>query len=371
MIKATCVICQEFFQTDHSIYSTPCGHVFHEVCLLKWIQTSPTCPHCRHAARLKNVVRLFFETDNEDDDGLDPTKLKNELDSMSAELAGFNKLKADLVTEKEKLNSKLKKLNSEHKSMSKELQSELSTNQALRKQLKYLSIQGDEAKEAKKTAKVLHEKLSHYERLQKVLTANSEAVSEMLEEQGDNSKACRDLATYCVSLKREFENAKMNKSRLRDELAATKKELSSKTKQLNDYKIQTGNNVKQIKALEEEVSSLEKDKENLKQKLEILQRSVKSPSGAKGVISRLLFESPAPFNLKAPKLQDPEDWGSDTSLDISSHPGNPVTPDIVKPSPNAATHRECKEFGIPFIKTTSMANKVKYFFLYSCASFQI
>ncbi|XP_033101522.1 E3 ubiquitin-protein ligase TRAIP-like isoform X2 [Anneissia japonica] len=333
MIKATCVICQEFFQTDHSIYSTPCGHVFHEVCLLKWIQTSPTCPHCRHAARLKNVVRLFFETDNEDDDGLDPTKLKNELDSMSAELAGFNKLKADLVTEKEKLNSKLKKLNSEHKSMSKELQSELSTNQALRKQLKYLSIQGDEAKEAKKTAKVLHEKLSHYER--------------------------------------EFENAKMNKSRLRDELAATKKELSSKTKQLNDYKIQTGNNVKQIKALEEEVSSLEKDKENLKQKLEILQRSVKSPSGAKGVISRLLFESPAPFNLKAPKLQDPEDWGSDTSLDISSHPGNPVTPDIVKPSPNAATHRECKEFGIPFIKTTSMANKVKYFFLYSCASFQI
>ncbi|XP_071945774.1 E3 ubiquitin-protein ligase TRAIP-like [Antedon mediterranea] len=360
MIKATCVICQEFFQTDQCIYSTTCGHVFHEVCLLKWIQTSPTCPHCRQTARLKNIVRLFFETDNDDDDDtLDPTKLKDELDHVNAELANFNKLKSDLETDKKNLNAKVKKLSSDIKSITKELQVEQTTNQALRKQLKYLSIQGDEAKEAKKTATVLKEKLTHFERLKKVLTANSEAVSQMMEEHGDKSNACRDLATYCVSLKREFENAKLNKLHLRDELSATKKELSAKTKQLNDYKIGTLNNQKQIQLLEEEVSCLEKDKENLKRKIQVLQQSVNSPSGSKGVISRLLFESPAPFSMKAPKLQDPGDWSGDTSIDLPSQPGNPMTPDFVKPSLNIATQKECKEFGIPFIKTTSIANSQK------------
>ena len=39
-------------------------------------------------------------------------------------------------------------------------------------------------------------------RFQLVLTRNSEAVEDMVNESGDGPKAARELATYCVALKR-------------------------------------------------------------------------------------------------------------------------------------------------------------------------
>ena len=39
-------------------------------------------------------------------------------------------------------------------------------------------------------------------RFQLVMTSNAEAVEDMLSECGDGAKAARELATYCVSLKR-------------------------------------------------------------------------------------------------------------------------------------------------------------------------
>lgn len=43
-----CPICQESFSTEDVIKKTPCGHVFHEECLKKWLENyARSCPLCR------------------------------------------------------------------------------------------------------------------------------------------------------------------------------------------------------------------------------------------------------------------------------------------------------------------------------------
>ena len=45
-----CVIRCEDFNTNTVIRETPCKHIFHEDCLMKWVETklaAPDCPYCR------------------------------------------------------------------------------------------------------------------------------------------------------------------------------------------------------------------------------------------------------------------------------------------------------------------------------------
>ena len=39
-----CAICLSGKQ--HNTVATPCAHVFHKKCIVKWIRKSPTCPMC-------------------------------------------------------------------------------------------------------------------------------------------------------------------------------------------------------------------------------------------------------------------------------------------------------------------------------------
>ena len=45
-----CCICVEDFTKDSVVRETPCNHVFHDDCLMKWVETklaAPDCPFCR------------------------------------------------------------------------------------------------------------------------------------------------------------------------------------------------------------------------------------------------------------------------------------------------------------------------------------
>ena len=53
--QKTCLCCLEDFQSQGTLSILPCGHVFHENCIVDWFsasQTRGTCPVCRYSARV-------------------------------------------------------------------------------------------------------------------------------------------------------------------------------------------------------------------------------------------------------------------------------------------------------------------------------
>ena len=48
--ECTCVVCQEDLRVGDLCISLPCGHTFHESCLLHWVRRRNSCPTCRRQA---------------------------------------------------------------------------------------------------------------------------------------------------------------------------------------------------------------------------------------------------------------------------------------------------------------------------------
>jgi len=46
-IGVECEICKENYKVNSSIIALPCKHLYHEDCILKWLASERTCPHCR------------------------------------------------------------------------------------------------------------------------------------------------------------------------------------------------------------------------------------------------------------------------------------------------------------------------------------
>ena len=59
-MKAQCCICADQFENDDSINiaAVPCGHTFHEVCVMRWLKTSNSCPQCRTFINKRQVSVL-------------------------------------------------------------------------------------------------------------------------------------------------------------------------------------------------------------------------------------------------------------------------------------------------------------------------
>ncbi|KAI3977315.1 hypothetical protein MKX01_000228 [Papaver californicum] len=43
----TCVVCMDKFEAGTLVTYMPCSHIFHEVCLVPWLQENNSCPLCR------------------------------------------------------------------------------------------------------------------------------------------------------------------------------------------------------------------------------------------------------------------------------------------------------------------------------------
>ncbi|KAK2654339.1 hypothetical protein Ddye_014195 [Dipteronia dyeriana] len=46
--ECKCMICLEEFSTGVETMRMPCGHLYHEECIVKWLETSHMCPLCRY-----------------------------------------------------------------------------------------------------------------------------------------------------------------------------------------------------------------------------------------------------------------------------------------------------------------------------------
>ena len=62
-----CPICFESFRSEKKVVSTQCGHLTHDECIQKWLNTGTnTCPKCRTPIPNRNkLVKMYLSSSDE------------------------------------------------------------------------------------------------------------------------------------------------------------------------------------------------------------------------------------------------------------------------------------------------------------------
>nr|XP_040125664.1 E3 ubiquitin-protein ligase TRAIP isoform X2 [Ictidomys tridecemlineatus] len=296
-IRALCTICSDFFDHSRDVAAIHCGHTFHLQCLIQWFETAPsrTCPQCRIQVGKRTIInKLFFDLAQEEESVLDAEFLKNELDNIRAQLSQKEKEKRDSQVIIDTLRDTLEERNTTVESLQKALGKAEMLCSTLKKQMKFLEQQQDETKQAREEARRLRSKMKTMEQIENLLQSQRPEVEEMIRDMGVGQSAVEQLAVYCVSLKKEYENLK--------EARKASGELADKLRK-------------------DLVSSKSK---SLKKKLMMLQETLNLPPVASETVNRLVLESPAPVEMLNLKLRRPS-FGDDVDLDASFNVDTPQT----------------------------------------------
>ncbi|XP_063104946.1 E3 ubiquitin-protein ligase TRAIP isoform X2 [Cavia porcellus] len=298
-IRALCTICSDLFDHSRDVAAIHCGHTFHLQCLVQWFETAPsrTCPQCRIQVGKRTIInKLFFDLAQEEEMTLDAEFLKNELDNIRAQLSQKEKEKRDSQNIIDTLRNMLEERNATVESLQAALDKAEMLCSTLKKQMKYLEQQQNETKQAQEEARRLRNKMKTMEQIELLLQSQRPEVEEMIRDMGVGQSAVEQLAVYCVSLKKEYENLK--------EMRKASGELADKLRK-------------------DLVLSRNK---SLKKKLTMLQETLNLPPVTSETVNRLVLESPAPMEMLNLKLCRPSCHSVvdlDATFDVDTPPAQP------------------------------------------------
>ncbi|XP_057263647.1 E3 ubiquitin-protein ligase TRAIP isoform X1 [Pezoporus wallicus] len=330
-IRAHCTICSDFFDNERDVAAAPCGHTFHYVCLIQWFDTAPsrTCPQCRIQVGRKHIIhKLFFDVALEEQAVPDAETLQNELDKVKAELSVKEKEKRECQAVVDGLRDTLDVRNATIESLQKVLGETEMLCSSLKKQMKFLEQQQEDNRSSKEEARRLRNKLKTMERIELLLQSQRPEVEEMIREMGVGQAAVEQLAIYCVSLKKEYENLKEARKMSSEMTEKLKKELFAVNSKLQKTVLELEKTQEELKSTQKDLKNADKEILSLKKKIDILQDTLKVPSPTRETLSRLVFESPAPVELQHPKLHRPahsEEINLDASFDVDTPEHQPCS----------------------------------------------
>ncbi|XP_006909169.1 E3 ubiquitin-protein ligase TRAIP isoform X1 [Pteropus alecto] len=326
-IRALCTICSDFFDHSRDVAAIHCGHTFHFQCLIQWFDTAPsrTCPQCRIQVGKRTIInKLFFDLAQEEEDVLDAEFLKNELDNIRAQLSQKEREKRDSQVIIDSLRDTLEKRNATVESLQKALDKAEMLCSTLKKQMKFLEQQQDETKQAREEARRLRSKMHSMERIELLLQSQRPEVEEMIRDMGVGHSAVEQLAVYCVSLKKEYENLKEARKASGELADKLKKDLFSSRSKLQTVYSELDQTKLELKSAQKDLQSADKEIASLKKKLTMLQETLNLPPVASETVNRLVLESPAPvemLKLRRPVFSDDIDLNA--TFDVDTPPARP------------------------------------------------
>ncbi|XP_065407512.1 E3 ubiquitin-protein ligase TRAIP isoform X7 [Chrysemys picta bellii] len=318
-IRAHCTICSDFFDNHKDVAAIHCGHTFHQECLIQWFDTAPsrTCPQCRIQVGKRHIInKLFFDVALEEQTSLDAESIQNELDKVKAQLSMKEKEKRDCQSIIDTLRETVDVHNATIESLQKALCETEMLCSTLKKQMTYLEQQQEETKGAKEEARRLRNKLKTMERIEMLLQSQRPEVEEMIRDMGIGQAAVEQLAVYCVSLKKEYENLKEARKASSELTEKLKKELFSANNKLQKTFLELEKMEEELKSTQKDLSNADKEIMSLKKKIGILQETLKEPSVTSETLSRLVFERPPVTNLAKKVLKETvENWAGEQEDD--------------------------------------------------------
>ncbi|ELK25032.1 TRAF-interacting protein [Myotis davidii] len=328
-IRALCTICSDFFDHSRDVAAIHCGHTFHLQCLIQWFDTAPsrTCPQCRVQVGRRSIInKLFFDLAQEEEGVLDAEFLKNELDNVRAQLSQKEREKRDSQGIIDTLRDTLEERNATVESLQRALDEADMLCSTLKKQMKFLEQQQDETKQAREEARRLRSKMQTMERIELLLKSQRPEVEEMIRDMGVGQAAVEQLAVYCVSLKKEYENLKEARKasgeladKLKKDLFSSRSKLQAVYSELDQAKLELRSAQKDLQGADKEIASLKK-------KLTMLQETLSLPPVDSEAVNRLVLESPAPVEMLSLKLRRPafsDDIDLNATFDVDTPPARP------------------------------------------------
>ncbi|KAA0707551.1 E3 ubiquitin-protein ligase TRAIP [Triplophysa tibetana] len=324
-IRAYCTICSDYFDNTKDVAAIHCGHTFHYACLLQWFQSAPskTCPQCRKQVSTRHIInKLFFDIAPDDDaTSVDPESLQNDMARMKAMLCEKEKEWRDKQNSVDTLKETIERQKKDLDKLRKDIGDKEMLCSVLRKQMNFLDSQKNEGQAAKEEAKRLRVKMKTYESLDAVLQGQRSEVEAMITDMGVGQSAVEQLSIYCISLKKEYDNLKGSLKSSNEMCEKLKRELISTNSKLQKATSETSRANDDMRALQKDLSNADKEITSLKKKVEILQRTLSTPTRTNEAISRLVFESPAPLELKRPghgQLSDSQEIDLNLTFDINT-----------------------------------------------------
>ncbi|XP_068450183.1 E3 ubiquitin-protein ligase TRAIP [Clinocottus analis] len=336
-IRAYCTICSDFFDHSRDVAAIHCGHTFHYECLLQWFQTAPTktCPQCRKQVSTRHIInKLYFDIAAEEDSSTkDPEILQNELDRIKALLSTKERDWRDKQKTVDNLKDIVDKQRRDLDGVRKDIMEKEMLCSTLRKQMTYLEMQQNEANAAKEEARRLRTRMKTFDSLDVLLQGQRAEVESMITDMGVSQAAVEQLSIYCISLKKEYDNLKGSLKSTNDMCEKLKREVLTSNNKLHKATVEVNRTKDDMKSLQNDLASADKEISSLKKKVEFLQKTLSTPTRANEALSRLVFESPAPMELKQPRLHQPAD-----SQDIDLN----MTYDVTTPDDLAKRPRQCQ-----------------------------
>lgn len=178
---------------------------------------------------------------------------------------------------------------------------------ALRKQMTYLETQQNDIQAAKEEARRLRTKMKTFESLDVLLQGQRSEVESMITDMGVSQSAVEQLSIYCISLKKEYDNLKGTLKASNDMCEKLKREVLSSNNKIQKATAEVKEAKEEMKSMEKDLAGADKQISSLKKKVEFLQKSLSTPTRTNEALTRLVFESPAPMELKQPRLHQPVD----------------------------------------------------------------
>ncbi|KAJ8791894.1 hypothetical protein J1605_004119 [Eschrichtius robustus] len=353
-IRALCTICSDFFDHSRDVAAIHCGHTFHLQCLIQWFETAPsrTCPQCRIQVGKRTIInKLFFDLAQEEESVLDAEFLKNELDNTRALLSQKEKEKRDSQLIIDTLRDTLEERNATVESLQKALDKAEMLCSTLKKQMKYLEQQQDETKQAREEARRLRNKMKTMERIELLLQSQRPEVEEMIRDMGVGQSAVEQLAVYCVSLKKEYENLKEARKASGELADKLKKDFFSSRNKLQTVYSELDQAKLELRSAQKDLQSADKEIASLRKKLTMLQETLNLPPVDSETVNRLVLERfvdplgwckgyrleelPAPVEMLNLKLRQPA-FGDDIDLNVTFNVDTPPA------QPSSAQHGHAK-----------------------------
>lgn len=286
-MRVCCAICSDLFEEISSIVSLPCGHTFHDFCLLQWLGQSKTCPSCRKHVTTKNMCRLFFEAVNGTEE-VNPNKLQNDIQNLKADIHMKESEKQKLIQDNREITAYVKIAEDKAEENRQKYLESLNKITALKTQLKHMSKIDAEITWLREENSSLRKKLNLLKNVQILINGTQNEVEEILKSEGEG--APKHIITYCSLLKKELQCSIDVKKQLKNENEMLKKDIGYKSSALNIKESEISKLKNIVKQLEEENTSLE-------EKLNLVKSEQKKCDNS-SLQSYIIIESPKPKRIK-------------------------------------------------------------------------